>query len=469
MRGRLRVAFERLLFKHGLNYDRTAAAGVDVSTLLMALAYKLPEGEDKEECLALAAKAGSLCSSNPTNDSNVHFKELQEEGVGAEEAEYLFNQYGYNAVHRVLEDTDFLTEIEELRLREKKEKRRNAIIIIALIAVLIGGIAIYNLPYFAEKRMYSEVEKVFEDKETYRYEGIVREYMLEYPDGKHKEEVLMFPIKAYWADKDAIKTLDAVSLYLNECPNGNNIAEVKEIYDKVWDAEIAKYDQKAASKATQDGADFVREMLQYMRDNNVRKVSVSSDAVLNLKEYDEYPAGLRSLMESDYTGERFTPKNSMHTIKDKINENETKSWTQYITRSLQDGFDNVLTPGLIEFVSEEDSGDEKNPNVKVTYKVQTQETTINGNLRIPDIWVYTQKNSHGLILDGGLYLGIMLDFVGDFNIPGKDIGLKVTAKGNPGDASFSDVDPDDMYKRMCERCAKTFAEKIESELGVEKQ
>lgn len=462
-RGRLKAAFEIMAINRGLIYDRSKMAGVDVAVMLLSLARVLPEA-DREDCLLLAQKAMSLKPADPADLST----DQMEESRGEQEAGLLFRKYGLNAYTRLVSDHDFLGEHEEAERIKKQDTKRNVKIAGCIVLVAVLAIVIYNLPYFAEARMYGKVEKAFEEKQNDQYVNIVDAYLRVYPEGRHKEEVLMFPVKAYLDADSVIPALNAASRYLKECPEGHNSSYVKGIYNKIWDAEIAKYDRLAAMKATVEGADFVRKMLRYMRENEVRNVYVASEPVLDLKEYEEYPKAVRELIELQSEGQRFTPSNSMHSIKDKINKKETDKWTDHIINSLQSGFDKVLTPGFLKFSKMPTMETEDlytAPKAKVTYRISTQEFEA-GGMTFPDIWVHTRKNGF-IVMDGGLYLGISLDFSGNFSIPGESGGFEVEAQGDPGSEDFNDINPSEVYTKMCQRCTIKFTDKIESAFGIE--
>lgn len=457
--GRIKVAIDYLLMRYGLTVDDSMADNLNPTLIIAALTTKVSD-EDKEFCGAL----GRMSLHIEADSDSIETSDVQE---GINEGHYLVKEYGPNFRDYILKDEDFLTARDAKLEAERKRNKRNIRIGCIALAVIIIGIITYNLPYFAEKRMYSKVEKVFYENDYWEYDNIVDEYLIAYPDGRHKDEVLYLPIKKYWEAQDVAKTLMSVSRYLRECPNGAQISEVKNIYNQVWNAEISKYEKETASTASTEGRDFVKNMLIYMRDHNIRTIYVDVNSQLELKEYSEYPADIRNAMElSQPKSERFQLPGDMNTITDRISKDDVKDWANEVISSLQNGFDKVLTEGFIEFEKRPEGEVAKKdaPYVSLTYIVKTQESRY-GSYTIPEIWTYTQTEN-GYVINGGLYLGISLDFIANFIIPGNQDKFEVSAGGDPGDTEIRNVDPSEVYTRMCERCVVSFTNKIESSFGI---
>ena len=469
MLGRFDYALDYLMRKYNLSFTGNTP---DYPILFKDLSNHVNE-YDREFCEKMANASAVYADETRTSSLNQTEADFQR-SLGSQEAEFIFNTQPDYA-DKLLQEKDYFIDIAEEGRRKKREARRNVIIGFGIIAVVIIGIIVYNLPYFAEQRAFSEIEKYYEDGMQSSLLDAVDEYKEKYPQGKHYSEVLYMPVKYAKKSGDIIETLDAVDNYIMEDPTGPYVKECKAISDSIWDTEINKYKAKAEASASKDGADFIMDMLQYMKRNNVRTIEVVGVPNLNLKEYDEYPPEVQKLWESVQfdpmpgmaLGKEPKLPDDMVTIKDKITIELAGEWVEYVISALQDGFNKVLTPNFIVFKEidkDNKNGEKKFPKVTVNYTVSTQEIAKD----IPDIWTYTQT-SYNLVTSSQLYLGIGMNFDADFTLPGEKIQYKVSGVGDAGSDDIRDVDPSDFYSKMCERSTQQFAEKIATEFGLKEQ
>lgn len=469
MIGRIDRATSYIMAKYGLS----APEGSSLIGVLRALPEHV-NGRDITLCEEMAAEL-EVQIQNLSSLGLGSEEFVEQKALGQSEADYIFKKYPAAYFDKVLADYDYYGQMELERLEEKKQARRKFMIIGGIIAAVIIGVIIYNLPYFAEMRKFHEVEDVYNEGITYKYTSIVDEYLAEYPNGRHLDEVLILPVRQRMADGEVIYTLEAVDRYLEYLPDGEYAAECRDIINQIWADEIAKYEAKAAEHASKDGARFVMEMLKYMQAHNLRTIDVVAEPELQLKEYGEYPLYMRELLEyfynnetsqTTYLGKAELPKD-MVTIKDKVTDEEAKSWVEYVVRALNNGFNGVLTPGFISFRDITDapsSARQGSPLVNVRYIVTTQE-----DKGYPEIWIYTQTMGQysGMVTSKKFVLGIGMTFDADFTLPGTDISYVVTGVGDPGSQEIKDQTPSTVYAVMCQRCTSQFGDKIAEEFGLE--
>lgn len=463
--GRITGASDRLLMKHNL---AVKTPGADTFSILMGLANRLPE-PDKSHALRLALAIPGLRKDHEGNALNeeISKKEFRQ---GKLEADYIFDHFPADFTQQILSDHDFLPAMEQARQLEKRRRRRNRFIWGSVVAAVILFLVIYNLPYFAESRMYERVEKVFERGQEGRYQTMVDSYLESYPRGRHLDDVLILPVRAYNASHDIDNTLDAVDQMMSHSPGGRFVAEAKHIYDSIWNAEIERYARIAASKATPAGTDYILGMLQYMKKHNIRTVALSGEPRLSLKEYEEYPEKSKILTEYMFNSAptwNLQLPDDLIPIKDKVTLEEARSWLDMIFSSLQTGFDAVLTPGFIRFVLSKDLTDEEKtecPSVNLDYLVETNEV-IFGGISMPDIWIQKQVEENGLKVPVCLLLGTQMTFKADFHIPEGGADYTVDFKGNGGTDSIQG-DKSIFYQTICKRCTEQFVDKITAEFGI---
>lgn len=476
MVGRIETATWRIMRMYNL---AVARAGIDPLDLLPVLAGKV-DSEDCELCLRMADELGRCRQELADHPIPENEKEGQA-SLGAMDANLVFQKYPGDYAHHLLEQRDFVAEAEEALRQRKAERKRNILLALGCVAVLVLGIVIYNLPYFAEKRAYGRVEKAYEQKNDYEFRKQAGEYAEDYPDGRHIDDVLWLVVTSDRSLHEPIKILESAENYLTLRPEGSYAARAKAVYDSVWNSEIANYDRIADKRGSDAGSVFVRSMLCYMRDNRMHTVSVTGVPTLDLKEYSEYPANIRALLEALYEAEaesavvipgRKSAKlpDDLVTIKDKITPEQTRSWTSDVILSLQSGFDRVLTPGLVKFVDSgtvHDSDKAKLPTVRVDFTVNTEEEHF-GDVPVPSIWTYTSTQGYNIEVEKSFILGISMEFKADFNYPGAPSDFVVTGHGDPGEERIN-VDKSEAYNVMCDRCVAKFADKIAAEIGLPEQ
>lgn len=471
------AAFQKMLYKYGLNVNTAEAQNLDIATLWSSLGLQLHPA-DKAICDAFAAKANESFSSDNENSSDskenhltqnvMDFRREDEEQKGRKEADYLFNKYRDQFWFPLLEDKDYIEEIEQQQRAERKRKRRTIYLIISLAAVLIGIIVIYNLPYFAESRAYNRVEKAFKERILLDYE--VGQYFANFPDGRHKEDVLILQMNGCWDAKDLVQCIDAASQYMKEFPNGRETARAKEIYNSVWDTEISEYKKSVKSNSNKEASDYIISMLTYMKEHNVRVVNVKTEHEIDVKDYEDYPANARRLLEENYNSEGFHLPEDAKSIKAGLFNNTSFDWGFNVSNSLQESFDNIFAPGFITFVNA-DNRDEVDlnkdaPYINVTAIMSNDEDRFAGNI-IPVIWVFKQRiGSIDVKSTGGLYLGLSIKFNVDCGMPDSNATYHFSTTTTTGEDQISNTDTDEIYNKMLNRCFNNFTEQLTAILGM---
>lgn len=466
MLGRFDYAIGLLMEKYYISIQGEAP---DYPVMLTELS-KIVDGEDINFCLRMA-EASKIFEEETRLSSLSQEQAKQESEIGFQEAASIYQKAEQDFPHKIFERKDFISEFRREEERQKKEKLRNILVGIGIIAVIVGSIVIYNLPYFSERRAFSKVMKMYESESVDMLGEAVAEYSSKYPDGKHFSEVMYMPVKFAKSNNDVILTLDAVENYLQADPAGPYAKECEALSDSIWNVEINKYKASVAVQGATKGTDFVLDMLQYMKNNSMRIVNVVGFPQLDLKEYSEYPAEMRRLMESlpsdpvkgMLPGTEPKLPDDMVTITDKIQYGEAREWTSYVVSALQNGFDKVLTPGFIVFqkTNSNETSASRCPIVEVNYTVYNQET-----LGFPEVWIHTRSDELR-VYSANLFLGIAMTLDADFRLPGENISYIVSGSGDAGDDEIKNVDQRQVYARMCERITQQFADKIAKEFGLE--
>ena len=424
---------------------------------------------------------------------------------------------------KLKEDHDFF---EDWMNAERKKKRKKRLIILGVIALIIGAFAIYNHPYFHEMRLWNEIsetksqdaisEYYYEFPDGIHYEDVlyidiktnvwpltaIEEYYAKYPTGKYYEEVMYTDIKTnsqpvtsilnYYTKYPEGKYMEEVIAfhenylydrivkrgnelsdiigYFDSFPNGKHIDEVTEIYNTRWDNVLTKYNDISKAKANSKDVAFIRDMLQYMRENRIHDIVLDVDMSVKVKDYEKYASIVKELLEYEtYQG---------HSIKDNIPSIEgafSESYVITIKSRLTDYmkeelstivFDDFISLRVVETVSE----NETSPVLNVKCKIVNDDTYYEWlNAYYPSIWVHTQSSalSSTMQMFKGYLLGIAVDFEANFKIPSTNKSRTYKFSGTPGNSDISNIDSSfDAYKVMVSRCVDDFADNYSRRIGM---
>lgn len=458
MLGRAKGLGPLLLQKYGLS---TVNSQVDPVGLLVALSQQNIQEYDRNLCLHLAQAAHE---DRRRGEGRVNLDaQYAEELSGEQEAKFLFGEHPTDYATYILADTDWMPQVKAHFQKLYRRARFIRWTVAAVIVAVVLSIALYHLPYFAERRAFSETKEILASANYWEYDIAVADYFNKYPEGAHAQEVILFAVQANEQQNRPIDAVKYAGRYLHDYPEGKYTEQVTALYNQIWDSEIARFDAAAGDAATEEGPAYVRAMLQYMRDHRVSTVAVKGNPTLSLKEYSEYPRHVRTLLEI-FSNDKSSPlrlPHDMETIKNRISLNTAASYMSIITQSLQQGFNRILSPGFIVF--SEDTDEAGLPAVTVDYTISTQETDYGGTA-VPEIWEY--KSGPTYMMTPQCYLlGIGMTFDANFTIPDSDISYAVHSKGDPGSETIN-VDRSQAYEVMCRRCTERFSQTVADDLGI---
>lgn len=324
---------------------------------------------------------------------------------------------------------------------------------IGLLAVAVGALAIYNLPYFEEMRAFDKVE---DERSVEKCDW----YISEYPKGRHLDDVLFIKIGILENDMPTIVE------YLQKFPAGNHSAEVNALCDKLWDAEIAKYNARDKSTESPAAVKYMSEMLQYMKVHRVNSIVVGVNSTMNLKDYDEYDESVRKFLEVT-NDDCLSIEDGMISLKSNFTSSDNSVLMDILISGVQKSINKMFSPDFINIV--EKSGDvlgkvyatDEMPHLCFDYTINSQEE-VWGNLTIPQIWTYS--NGKGKTLN--YLLGISIKFQAHFTIPGSSTTFDYMETGEPSENIKNVDDIKDGYRRMTQICFAQFSNKMSQNMGL---
>lgn len=463
MLGRIEYSLDYLMRKYNLSFNGQTPSWYD---LLMSLSTQVSP-RDQQFCIQMANASNTFVEEAQTanyDSATIDAEKLK----GKEEATFIFQKYPHDYQNKLLERRDFLAEKSEDIRKKKAQVTRNWLIVAGIVAVVALCIVIYNLPYFAEGRQYQRVIDAYESGDSWDTDWETTKYINEYPDGKHLSDVLYYSVKSPYENEDVPAALDAIDRYLDLDPNGQYVSEVRKISSEIWQSEIDRYKNLAESSSTKDGADYMIRLLEFMRDHYTHTIYVEAFPSLNLKEYSDYPYSTRQMLETYYNdpSEGVLPKDMVQ-MKDYINKEEAANWVSYFVSSLQEGFDRIFTPGVINVVeineyNRDEIDQSSSPVVKVNYTISSQEFENN----IPHIWMFAEQSAIGYNQNIILFIGITMKMNAAFSIPGWKEVLDIAGSGDAGSGEIRNLQESEIYARLGGHCLKEFGDKVRNDLGL---
>ena len=334
-------------------------------------------------------------------------------------------------------------------------KKAKLVIIVVVIAIL--AIVAYNLPYCKDGRAY---DKVCEENTL----SACSDFLNEYPDGRHADDVMFLKIGLQEETKYKLK--DIIE-YFGKFPDGKHIHHVEALYDNIWDAEIARYDKRDKANESSEAVRFMEEMLRYMREKRLNSVLVNVNSDTRLKDYEEYDADVREVLELFADGNLSIAQN-MVSLKKNFTSSDVSALSDILVEGAEKAFDKMFTPGFIDVVNGEtfhlfndESNEEAMPKLTFDYVISSQEDKI-GDATVPHIWSYTDGSGNVL----NYLVGITVDFAAHFSIPSSNVTYDYAGKGEP-EKNLSDVeDIKDGYRKMTATCFVQFSNQMSQNMGL---
>lgn len=352
------------------------------------------------------------------------------------------------------------------------------VIIVGIVAIIIAA------PRIKERKMYRKavesdelffceeylsrypngkhLDEVMDKKETIMYEQAMRNddesfgntYVNEFPNGKHLEEVLYHNIGC------AEFPLSAINEYLLKFPSGKHADSVNAAYERLWDAEIEKYNRRDRKNESEKAVKYMTEMLQYMKANHVNDIQVNVNSTLDLKDYSEYSYSIRSALEREYDrGSLPLNESNMVSLKDNFQQGDVNSLKEILIEGVQRSMDRMFTPGFIVVKAESLNC----PQLTFNYTIKSQE-----NHGVPEIWTYSEKSPYAFYATPKKYLmGITVNCNANFTIPNSPVTYSYSEKGVPEDNINGIQNISDGYRRMTQMCFKQFSNKMSQNMGLQ--
>lgn len=475
MLGRIDAVLAQILEKYNFEIN---TQNPDTAATLRALAEEIVYTDDRDLCLWLAEHAERLARQIPANGAAQAENDIQRQ-IGRRELPIIMKRFPGNYIEHIFDDVDIYEGHMKQVANKRRENRRTFIVAAILVVILAAILVIYNLPTFAEERAFERVKTAYENDQYYETISLSKEYIDAYPDGKHFDEIQYLRVLAVQRHESAIATIQLIDTILSEQPHGVYTPRFTELYNKIWDEQIEKFNKQTAHAKSPQARQFFLEMLKYMRDNHINRVTIEPDPTLNFKEFTQYPLSTQNLIEAIFietAPDDLTPltraglgsfQSNIVPITKQINDSTVDAIATYITRDLASTFDKLTTYNFVTFnlltpyTSNEPNAD-KFPVVKATYTIRNKEI----QKGIPDIWMNSTKLGT-TTTSNKFFMHLATEYHITFTIPGSDRTLTFKGAGAIEEAEeVKDIDDKDFYLIMLGKGFRSFQKQLDSDLGI---
>ena len=351
------------------------------------------------------------------------------------------------SIDNLLERTDFYVEEQQRIAEQKKRQAKKQCILWGIIATIIIAIIIYNLPYFQELRFYNDI---VEAQNPYR----CQDYYEEYPEGRHYEDVMLLEINL---SANPVKPMVA---YLKKYPKGKYAIEVDNRYNALWDAEIAKYENRDKTKESPEAVRYMIEVLRHMKQHRINTICLNINPTVNLKDYEEYDENVRFILELVTSKEALPLKGNIVSLKENFTAADQNELKQILAEGVEKSFSRMFSSDLVSIVTSPQVADDVSPLLTFNYTIKNR--TEDSDNKLPSIWTYRSDNKPKAYI---LAIDVKFDVL--FSIPGSDVKYTYSETGEPGDEIRGIRNIQDGYRQMTQICFAKFSNRMSSNLGLQ--
>lgn len=392
------------------------------------------------------------------------------DAMGKIDYEYIRNHFPNEVILKLAEPIDYATlyeqELEQNRIKRNARKKRNVRYSILFTVLLVIGIIVYNLPYFAEKRAYS---RTVDNPNIEAFD----KYIEKYPEHEHLPDVLfrralfhLHDANMYSYDKAASRQcVELLDSFIIKFPNHELSQKAEVTIDSIWDSEISRFTEKNPNYASSNSLKAMYEMLNYMKSNKVYDIKLNVISDVNLKEYSEFPTRVRDLMEYYYPELKSNP---VLKIKDYFGTPDQENLEEMLISEFTKSINKLFTPNFFSvIINHDENQDDKHPIIDLGYSIKSQTINVDG-VEMPNIWTYSSKSSYGIksMSYEKNIMGIEVSFESSLNFPGLKTPWEIKVKGAP-EEDINDIDGiSNGYRVMTRKCFERFGSQLYSLLGI---
>jgi hypothetical protein len=295
-------------------------------------------------------------------------------------------------------------------------------------------------------------------------------------EGKHMQDVLFIDL---YLSRSIKKAKDFLANY----PNSPYREKVAAKIDQLWDDEIKLYEKKVLtyrSGVNVKSVKFFRDLLKYMKENQLTTFYIRFYKNTKIKDYKEYPVESRNICKFFYALETkdlsiiglAPPSDSnVYSVRSNFSEEGILDLEKNVGDEIVNSFHSIFSKDFFNFsiIHSDDPAKvpDKNIVIDLKYRIENDEDEFSGNL-VPNLWQSTEsytelpssKRFKGYIL--ALKVEFMINII---NIGNKDV-FSISEKGNPGSEISGFENYREAYKIMVGNNFTDFIKKVSLKLGL---
>lgn len=300
--------------------------------------------------------------------------------------------------------------------------------------------------YFAFLGDYLSYRSVVNNKSN----KSINNYYSDHPNGYFTEEVNFIEIQS-------TRDIELVRSFLTKYPpDSKNYSTVKLMRYELWDEEIKKYDSNKKSSNSK----FFKNVLAYMKENDLSKILVKINKNLDLKDLKDFDKYTISKLDSVLYNNQL--KNNTISLKENFSEGDTNELENILIEGISKSFENVFSKNFVQIEKYSDSTNTVPPLIiDISYKIKNQVFNYE-RFTYPVVWTLTNKDKP----KKDFLLGTSIDFNFLFKVPNPEDKFSFTKYVDPSKNSFTVVDAQDAYSQITNNIFMDYSNEIVSNFGI---
>ena len=421
---------------------------------------------------------------------------------GDKEARHIYNSGQIEMLTKPIDIFMWIHAIEVQKQQKRAKQKRKAILIIFLtVALLIGGIVIYNLPVFEEMRLWNKIEDehnisdiedyiiFFEDGEHYEHARFLeleygdftlykyQEFMEEFPNSKYNDRLHKLYEQYEFNSIASSSSIMDIHKFIEQFPNSEYHSQVMSLYDEKWQKVIDDYNKLNEGNSNKKGVKFMTELLQHLCDNQISVIYLNVQIVNNIKNYDDYSEKVRAYCEEYQRYSSIRPIEShIVSTKDSFSESYIQSTEEAIKSELTRMFTDIAGMPIVKVksIADDVEATSSNPIISLTCTIYNQENyQPNMRIYVPAIWTETEQTQYSsftmiessTVVFKQYLLGIQIDFKTNITFPGATADFSHKGSGELAEAYESIPKDGNRYELLTTKCIDDYTCKLKKSIN----
>lgn len=363
-----------------------------------------------------------------------------------------------NKVQRLLEPFDLMPNAST---RKSRRRMITWLSILGVVGVLFLLFYIFSSPWAVEMRLYNEIKKC---NDPFELSMLIEEYRLEFPEGKHineidaeeermyyldiKENPSMYSISEYedkypegrymeeicYIEATEFDEFSGMVRYMESYPDGEYIDEVEAEYNEKWNSiiegAVSQYDASSEEEKA-----FAGGLCEYMRDNRIATIRVEYTTDKKFKNFSELSAETRNQYNDIYFSytHRFDKEQVEQVSDDQISGYVSAEINDYV----RSGFDEMTLYMFDPVLCESERAVDRDPVVIIDLKYSNTYQPV-GGVRLPEMVMFSYIQLPSSLTIHKFILNMKMEYTVTMSYPGCEKELKYSGMLNLRE--YADVD-----------------------------